>query len=113
MAFPLTIAEGKDAGKEVVFEQPQGLIGPVAECDIVLYDAGVSRKHARIFFEGDAHFVEDLGSSNGTKVNGEGVSRQQLMDGDAITLGPVVFKFAAMAGAGESTVMGDLGVASE
>jgi pSer/pThr/pTyr-binding forkhead associated (FHA) protein len=97
MAFLLTIAEGKESGREFTFDQPQVVIGRNAECDVVLYDPGVSRKHARIFHEGESYFVEDMGSSNGTKVNGTLVKRQELADGDAVTLGPVVFKFGAAA----------------
>lgn len=95
MSFQLTIAEGKEAGKEFVFDQPSVVIGRTSECEVVLYDPGVSRKHARIFLEGSLYFVEDMGSSNGTKVNGNVIRRHQLSDGDSVTLGPVVFKFAA------------------
>lgn len=94
MSFQLVIAEGKEAGREFVFDQTSVLIGRTSECDVVLYDPGVSRKHARIFSEGDIYYVEDMGSSNGTKVNGAIVKRRQLTDGDAITLGPVVFNFS-------------------
>ncbi len=93
MGFQLTIAEGKEAGREFVFEQESVTIGRSSDCDVVLYDPGVSRRHARIFAEGDAFFVEDLGSSNGTKLNGELAQKAPLQDGDAITLGPVVFHF--------------------
>src|SRR6478672_6299664 len=96
MGFQLTIAEGKEAGREFVFEQPSVVIGRTSECDVVLYDPGVSRRHARIFSEGDNYFVEDMGSSNGTKVNGAVVKKTQLKDGDAVTLGPVVFNFSGM-----------------
>lgn len=95
MGFQLTIAEGKEAGREFVFEQESITIGRSSDCDVVLYDPGVSRRHARIFTQGDEHVVEDMGSSNGTKVNGTLVRRQPLQDGDSITLGPVVFAFAA------------------
>jgi pSer/pThr/pTyr-binding forkhead associated (FHA) protein len=94
MAFQLKIAEGKDAGKEFLFEQDSVLIGRTPECDVVLYDAGVSRRHCRIFSEGDGYIVEDMGSANGTKVNGAPVKTQPLSDGDTLTLGPVVFAFA-------------------
>ncbi|MGA9526151.1 MAG: FHA domain-containing protein, partial [Myxococcaceae bacterium] len=97
MGFQLTIAEGKEAGREFVFEQQSVAIGRSSDCDVVLYDPGVSRRHARIFEEGDAFFVEDSGSANGTRVNGELLqNRQPLQDGDTITLGPVVFEFVAM-----------------
>jgi pSer/pThr/pTyr-binding forkhead associated (FHA) protein len=94
MSFQLTIAEGKEAGKEFLFEQDSVLIGRVTECDIVLYDAGISRRHCRIFSEGGGYFVEDLGSSNGTRVNGNPISgKQSLSEDDAISLGGVVFRF--------------------
>ncbi len=96
MGFQLVIAEGKEAGREFVFDQLSVLIGRTSECDVVLYDPGVSRKHARIFNEGEEYFVEDMGSSNGTKVNGSIIKKKQLADGDAISLGPVVFNFAGI-----------------
>lgn len=96
MGFQLVIAEGKEAGREFVFDQLSVLIGRTSECDVVLYDPGVSRKHARIFNEGAEYFVEDMGSSNGTKVNGSIIKKKQLADGDAISLGPVVFNFAGI-----------------
>lgn len=98
MSFQLVIAEGKEAGREFVFDQDSIVIGRTPECDVVLYDPGVSRRHARIFSEGEAHFVEDMGSSNGTKVNGAIIKKKQLIDGDAVALGPVVFKYSAMLG---------------
>jgi hypothetical protein len=108
MGFQLVIAEGKEAGREFVFDQLSVLIGRTSECDVVLYDPGVSRKHARIFNEGAEYFVEDMGSSNGTKVNGSIIKKKQLADGDAISLGPVVFNFAGIVlDLNESTDHGD------
>ncbi|MBL8955345.1 MAG: FHA domain-containing protein [Myxococcaceae bacterium] len=114
MAFQLVIAEGKEAGREFVFEQESVLIGRTSDCDVVLYDPGVSRKHARIFSEGSSptdtsYFVEDMGSSNGTKVNGAIIKKKQLADGDAISLGPVVFNFAGLSLTEDSTDSGALG----
>ncbi len=94
MGFQLVIAEGKEAGREFEFDQASVVIGRTAECDVILYEPGVSRRHARIFNEGVGFLVEDLGSSNGTKVNGERITaRQPLRDGDSISLGPVIFNF--------------------
>ncbi len=98
MGFQLVISEGKEAGREFVFDQQSVVIGRTPECDVILYDAGVSRRHARIFDEGAGFQIEDLGSSNGTVVNGSKVSKQPLKDGDSIILGPVRFTFAAVAG---------------
>jgi pSer/pThr/pTyr-binding forkhead associated (FHA) protein len=94
MGFQLVISEGKEAGREFEFDQASVLIGRTAECDVILYEAGVSRKHARISVEGTSFFIEDLGSSNGTIVNGAKVAgKQSLKDGDSISLGPVAFSF--------------------
>lgn len=61
---------------------------------MVLFDPGVSRKHARLFQKDGQVFVEDAGSSNGTRVNGEVIQgARALNNGDSITLGPVVFSF--------------------
>lgn len=98
MGFQLVIAEGKEAGREFLFDQTSVVIGRTPECDVILYDAGVSRRHARIFDEGAGILIEDLGSSNGTVVNGSKVAKQALKDGDSITLGPVKFTFTAVAG---------------
>ncbi|HSP78007.1 MAG TPA: FHA domain-containing protein, partial [Myxococcaceae bacterium] len=101
MGFQLTIAEGREAGKEFVFDQDSVLIGRVSECDVVLYDNGVSRRHCRIFAQGGGYAVEDLGSSNGTLVNGLKVTKQVLADGDRIALGPVLFTFQDVGGVEE------------
>ncbi|MET0401728.1 MAG: FHA domain-containing protein [Cystobacter sp.] len=96
MSFQLTIAEGKEAGKELVFDQDSVLIGRVAECDVVLYDAGISRRHCRIFTDAGQYYVEDMGSSNGTRVNGSPVPVKEklaLDEGAQLSLGPVVFVF--------------------
>src|SRR3954454_4384524 len=103
MAFQLVIAEGKEAGREFVFEQDSVLIGRTSDCDVVLYDPGVSRKHARIFSEQAGYFVEDMGASNGTKFNAAIIKKKQLADGDAISLAPVVFNFAGLPALDENT----------
>jgi pSer/pThr/pTyr-binding forkhead associated (FHA) protein len=107
MAFQLVIAEGKESGREFIFDQNSVLIGRTTECDIILYDSGVSRTHARIFSEGPLFFVEDLGSSNGTKINGELVKKQGLNEGDKITLGPVIFAFTPLAEVPEEIPTGE------
>jgi hypothetical protein len=64
------------------------VIGRASECNLVLDDALVSRRHARIFVEGGKAQIEDLGSANGVRVNGERVTGQiPLQPGDRVTLG--------------------------
>jgi hypothetical protein len=104
MGFQLVIAEGTEAGREFQFDQASVLIGRTDECDVLLYDSGVSRKHARVFSEGEVFFVEDMGSSNGTRVNSEAVKgKRELKDGDRVELGPVIFVFSRATLATEAT----------
>jgi hypothetical protein len=62
-------------------------IGRSRECEVMLADPNVSRKHAEVRREGGRWIVADLGSTNGIKVNGRRVDRAQLEPGDRITLG--------------------------
>jgi hypothetical protein len=95
MAFSLTIVEGKDEGRQFTFDQVEVLIGRTSENDVVLYDPGVSRRHVKIRLDGQRYLVQDLGSANGTQVNGVTVEEEELKEGDSITVGPVVFSFSA------------------
>jgi hypothetical protein len=70
-------------------------IGRLAECDIPLADANVSRRHAEVRRQDDHFVVVDLGSTNGTRVNGAGVKERALNDGDEITVGSTTLKFEA------------------
>jgi hypothetical protein len=68
-------------------------IGRLADSDIVLADPGVSRRHAEVR-RGDGGFVIlDLGSTNGTLVNGTPVAERRLEEGDRITVGRTVLEF--------------------
>src|SRR5262245_25383522 len=70
-------------------------IGRLPECDIILSDPNVSRRHAEVRRRGNDFVVVDLGSTNGTKVNGAGVRERRLNDGDDIGLGGTVIRFEA------------------
>jgi hypothetical protein len=63
------------------------VIGRLPECDVVLPDSNVSRRHAELRRKGDGVFVTDLGSTNGTRVNGTMVREQLLASGDEVTVG--------------------------
>lgn len=76
-------------------------LGPVGEswvagrskdADLVLADDTVSRKHARIYQARDALWVRDLGSRNGTLINGRAVRQQRLRPGDRITIGAFLMR---------------------
>jgi hypothetical protein len=62
-------------------------IGRLSECDIVINDTGASRRHAQIRTLNGVSTLTDLGSTNGTKVNGRDVQSAELSDGDRITVG--------------------------
>ena len=68
-------------------------IGRVNECDIVVADENVSRRHAEISPVGDTFEIVDLGSTNGIKINGERMPKAELIDGDEILIGPVQLWF--------------------
>ncbi len=84
-----------DAGEHGVSlaERERALIGRAGSCDIVVPDPSVSRRHAEVAREGGRFYIKDLGSTNGTFVNGRRVSRQLLADGDLIGLGKVTAHF--------------------
>jgi hypothetical protein len=63
------------------------VIGRSRECDLRVSDGNASRRHAQVVREGDAYFVVDLGSTNGTELNGRRITREALSDGDRITIG--------------------------
>jgi len=70
-------------------------IGRPPDNDIVISDLGVSKQHAELRRSPDGRYsITDLGSHNGTYVNGTRVSQQELNEGDIITLGHVTFRLA-------------------
>ncbi len=83
-------------GKRVEVAAEPVVIGRHPECDVVLNDAEVSRQHAEVRREEGAFLVVDLGSLNGTRVNGVGVKQpRELHDGDQITIGTHALRFEA------------------
>lgn len=69
------------------------VIGRLDTCDVMIADASVSRRHAEIRREGDEWALVDLGSTNGTEVNGKRVARHRLQHGDRIGLGEATLEF--------------------
>ncbi|MFN6146005.1 MAG: FHA domain-containing protein [Planctomycetota bacterium] len=69
------------------------VIGRVAGCDLVIDDSKASRRHARIVVEAGVAEVEDLDSSNGTRLNDKPVTRRVLRDGDRIQIGATVLVY--------------------
>jgi hypothetical protein len=71
----------------------RNVIGRGTEADIRLPDTGVSRKHVDVVLDSGTAVAEDLGSTNGTLVNGRRITRQPLADGDVIRIGHSVLVY--------------------
>jgi len=83
------------------------VIGRVAGCDVVVDDTKASRRHARLCVAAGVVEIEDLGSSNGTLLNGKPVQRRMLRNGDEVTIGNTVLVYRdAAAGAGAAPSVG-------
>jgi len=95
VAVQLEILEGAEAGTQVPVDA-ETVIGRADDADLTLADAGVSRAHARVSAGASGASIEDLGSSNGTFVNGERITgSRQLQDGDEIQLGGAILRVSA------------------
>jgi hypothetical protein len=70
-------------------------IGRHPDSNLVLGDPNVSRNHAEIRPQGDRYIVVDLGSTNGSRINGARIDTQVLQDGDEITFGNTKMRFEA------------------
>jgi diguanylate cyclase (GGDEF)-like protein len=81
-------------GEVVSLTQPSYVLGRNPDCEICVDGDGVSRRHARLVRDEEGWEVEDLGSANGTYVQGRQVDRHRLQDGEILALGPMVsFRF--------------------
>ncbi len=80
---------------DVVYEVTKHtvLIGRSRQCDLVLTDANVSRRHAELRQRGNDYMIVDLDSTNGIEVNGEKVRSRALSNGDLLTIGTTRVRF--------------------
>jgi two-component system, NtrC family, sensor kinase len=83
----LFVIRGKDAGRHFTLDGERIVLGRDPNCDIPVVDHEVSRQHAAIVFEEGQAVLQDLGSSNGTFVNGKRVDRHLLQTSDRLQLG--------------------------
>ncbi len=86
----LLIKTGFYEGLEVPVDRDWLVIGRGRSADLVIAEPTISRAHAAIGFDGDGFFVQDLGSTNGTLVNGGRATRQVLKNGDDVKIGRLV-----------------------
>src|SRR5205085_1167002 len=83
----LVALNGQHKGEDFRLRVGKNVIGTAADCDVVLSDKKLSRKHATIRFEGGEFQIADLDSSNGCFVNDEKIQKHDLIDNDIIKLG--------------------------
>ncbi|MEL6106563.1 MAG: GGDEF domain-containing protein [Planctomycetota bacterium] len=87
--YPADIVDGM-----VLLDSDHLLIGRDEQADMVLSDSGVSRRHAELIRHEGVYAIEDLGSTNGTLVNGMPIDRQQILNtGDTVRIGSFIFRF--------------------
>ena len=105
----LKMLKGETPGRAFPLDQETTVLGRDAACEIVLSDHGVSKRHAKITRKDDGFYIEDLHSTNGTKVaNQELTEPRRLDDGDPIEIGDTQFVFSETG----STILGVLDVSS-
>ena len=84
------------SGERVELSDRIVTIGRLPDCTIALPDANVSRKHTEVHHRGNAFVIVDLGSTNGTKINGMRIDGERtLSDGDIVSVGSTHLRFEA------------------
>jgi predicted component of type VI protein secretion system len=109
MVTKLVVASGKSAGRTISIKRNKLLIGRAEECDVRPLSEEVSRRHCAVIVGPADVWIEDLGSRNGTFVNGVRIeAKTKLADGDMIRVGSLEVRVSCQAAAaapgGESDV---------
>src|SRR3954464_8113162 len=95
MDFELVIVQGRSARNTLKLVDGVTTIGRHDECQLRIKSSQVSRKHCELFEKKGLLLVKDLGSANGTLVNGKRIEGQRVLEaGDELTIGPVQFRVA-------------------
>jgi pSer/pThr/pTyr-binding forkhead associated (FHA) protein len=98
MVTKLIVATGKSAGRSIAIKRNKLLIGRAEECDVRPLSEEVSRRHCAVIVGPADVWVQDLGSRNGTYVNGDRIeAKTKLADGDLIRVGSLELKVSCSA----------------
>lgn len=90
--FKLVAVAGKIRGKEFVLPEGESVVGRDGACNVVIQVDGVSKRHFSLTVTGDSAYIEDLGSSNGTFLNGKIIKKATVKGGDKIALPDVILQ---------------------
>jgi hypothetical protein len=91
-AASLVIHEDGES-RSVVLDSDVVTIGRLPGCQVTIVDKGASRRHAQIRQKDGSYILTDLGSTNGTRLNGQTIQTGELSDGDRITIGSTILEF--------------------
>lgn len=89
---------GESAGETIILRRPTMSVGRALDNDVIIDSAEVSRHHARIEAREGVFTITDLGSTNGTAINGRPVTSGQVSDGDVISFGTIAVEFLPYSG---------------
>src|SRR5947208_16722199 len=96
MKLKLVVLAGAKEGLEIPLKKDKFLIGRAKECALRAGSEAISRRHCAIIRRESGYKVRDLGSRNGTHVNGEKITAEvPLNEGDELRVGPLTFRVAA------------------
>lgn len=93
-------------GQEVTHDLPEDktTVGRRPDNSLLIEDSSVSSNHAEIFFENNSFFVKDLGSTNGTYINGSQIKKAPLTHDDELRFGSIVTHFKSLNDSGELVI---------
>ena len=89
----IVVLSGNTAGSEFILDQPKVSLGRGPNADLTFDDSAMSREHVVFEFSDGGFRIRDLGSMNGTQVNGEVIQVGDLDHGDRFQVGEHVFQF--------------------
>jgi pSer/pThr/pTyr-binding forkhead associated (FHA) protein len=93
MKVKLRVLKGSGAGKEVKIPTPECIIGRGPDCHLRPKSDAISRRHSMIFVQEGQILIRDLGSRNGTYVNGDKIEQERVLKtGDKVSFGPLAFE---------------------
>src|SRR4051794_13746876 len=95
MDFHFVVVQGRSVSNTIKLGDGVTTIGRHDECQLRIKSSQVSRKHCEVFEKKGMLLVKDLGSSNGTIVNGKRIQGQRVLEpGDELTIGPIQLRVA-------------------